>query len=189
MQCDVEFSLPRSTVWPDWAIFESYHQPNFLQNQPKYLVPFVLFWRTLFSQNCCGHFLVNFWQPFISTSGHTVKPYLPIFNDKSCPNIDARVASTRPNSGPNFLPSVAPLARSTDPATSSRLIPSIRAPAGSAPSARRPRRRPTSALSSGAAESLITWVIFQKKKWAIPGLFFFIFVFSIHSWQYTNVRY
>ena len=30
---------------------------------------------------------------------------------------------------------------------------------------------------------------FFKKKWAIPGLFFFIFVFSIHSWQYTNVQY
>ena len=27
------------------------------------------------------------------------------------------------------------------------------------------------------------------KKWAIPGLFFYIFVFSIHSWQKTNVQY
>ena len=27
------------------------------------------------------------------------------------------------------------------------------------------------------------------KKWAIPGLFFFIFVCSIHSWQQTNVQY
>ena len=26
-------------------------------------------------------------------------------------------------------------------------------------------------------------------KWAIPALFFFIFVFSIHSWQFTNVQY
>ena len=26
-------------------------------------------------------------------------------------------------------------------------------------------------------------------KWSIPGLFSFIFVFSIHSWQQTNVQY
>ena len=28
----------------------------------------------------------------------------------------------------------------------------------------------------------IFWLLFLKK-WAIPGLFFFIFIFSIHSWQ------
>ena len=30
---------------------------------------------------------------------------------------------------------------------------------------------------------------YNYKKWAVPGLFFFIFVFSIHSWQKTIVQY
>ena len=53
------------TVWPDWAIFESFWRQIFLQKLPENLLILVAFWKTSFlSKNYCDYFTAHF--------GHTV---------------------------------------------------------------------------------------------------------------------
>ena len=56
---------------------------------------------------------------------------------------------------------------------------------------KRPRmfRFLTSGRQCGSFLFVQTCFLFCFFKWAIPGHFFFIFLFSIHSWQKTNVQY